>query len=77
MKVLKSACVAFVKNSHLKKKKKKYSYILNKSQNATLLLLVKMAEKPFIFQFFSNETSCAIHVFRASESQKVKFLCVI
>ena len=28
-----------------------FFYILNKSENTTLLLLVKMAEKRFLFQF--------------------------
>ena len=42
---------------------------MNKSENATLLILVKMAEKR------CHVTTCAVHVFRASESQKMKFSC--
>ena len=53
------------------------SVILNKSENATPLLVVKMVEKRFYFNFFSCNIkclmscyTCAVRVFLASESQK-------
>ena len=33
-------------------------YILNKSENATLLLLVKMAEKRFLLQYLFGKIKC-------------------
>ena len=38
--------------------KKMYENILNKSENATRLLLVKMAEKSFLFQFLFYKIKC-------------------
>ena len=57
------------------------NYILNKSENATHLLLVKMAKKCFLFQFLFCKikcptlvTTCTVHVFQAIEAKKIKYL---
>ena len=57
-------------------------YILNKSENATLLILAKMAEERFLLQFLSLKkkkkniiqrlvTTYAVQGFRASKSKKI------
>ena len=56
--------------------------ILKKSENATLLLMVKMDEKRFLIEFLfckikcpMSSSTCAVHVFRALKPKNEIFMC--